>query len=260
MIVKDRFAGKVALVTGTTHGIGQAAAVRLAAEGALVAFNHRPTSSPDETMKMITDAGGKGFPVSADMGDPAQVMEMISETVRKGGRLDYVVSNAAVNPPLEWDKTTLEDYDQLMDVNLKGTWVVCSEGAKQMIKEGHGGAIVTLSSISAYIGAVDQTVYCATKAGILMLSKAMALVLGKHGIRINCILPGSIYTNMSRNHPGSAARRFAESKNPLCRIGHSDEVASVVSFLLSDDAGFMNGAELLVDGGMIINGEFNPTE
>ena len=255
---KNKFKDKVALVTGTTHGIGQATAVRLAAEGALVAFNHRPSSSPDETMRMIKEAGGQGFPVSADMGDADQVMKMLHETVRQGGRLDYIVSNAAINPTLKWDETTLEDYDRLMNINLKGTWVVCSEGAKQMIKEGHGGAIVTMSSISAYVGAVDQTVYCATKAGILMLSKALALVLGKHGIRINCILPGSIYTNMSRNHPGSAARRFAEQKSPLGRVGASSEVASAVSFLLSEDASYMTSAELLIDGGMIVNAEFNP--
>ena len=257
---KNRFTGKVALVTGTTHGIGQATAVRLAAEGALVAFNHRPASSPDETMRMIKETGGNGFPVRADMSNPGQVLDMIQETVRQGGRLDYIVSNAAINPPLKWDETTLDDYDRLMDTNLKGTWVVCSEGAKEMIREGHGGAIVTMSSISAYVGAVDQTVYCATKAGILMLSKALALVLGEHSIRINCILPGSIYTNMSRNVPGSAARRFAEKKNPLKRIGEASEIASAVSFLLSEDASFINSAELLIDGGMIVNAEFNPDE
>ena len=256
----NKFKGKVALITGTTHGIGQAAAVRLAAEGAIVAFNHRPTSNPDKTAQMIKEAGGEGFPVAADMGDPDQILKMIDETVRLGGKLDYIVSNAAINPALKWDETTLEEYDLLMDVNLKGTWIVCTEGAKQMIKEGHGGSIVTMSSISAYIGAVDQTVYCATKAGILMMSKALALVLGEHGIRINCILPGSIYTNMSRNHPGSAARRFAEMKNPMKRVGESSEVAGAVSFLLSDDASFINGAELLIEGGMIINGEFNPGE
>ena len=255
---KDKFAGKVALVTGTTSGIGQATAVRLASEGALVAFNHLPGLSPVETLSKIKAAGGKGFPVAADVSSPAQVAGMIDETARLGGRLDYIVSNAAINPKKNWDEITLEDYDLLMDTNLKGTWVLCSEGAKQMIKEGHGGSIVTISSISAYVGAVDQVVYCATKAGVLMLTKALALVLGEHGIRVNSILPGSIYTGMSRSHPGTAARRFAESKSSLGRIGEASEVASVVSFLLSDDAGYMTSAELLVDGGMIVNAEFNP--
>jgi len=255
---KNKFAGKVALVTGTTSGIGQATAVRLAAEGAIVAFNHLPDLSPDDTMRMIVEAGGRGFPVAADVSEPTQIMGMIGETVRRGGRLDYIVSNAAINPKLCWDEITLEIYDRIMDTNLKGTWVLCAEGAKQMIKEGHGGSIVTISSISAHVGAVDQTVYCGAKAGVLMLSKALALVLGEHGIRVNSILPGSIYTNMSRSHPGTAARRFAEEKSPLGRIGESPEVASAVSFLLSDDASYITGAELLVDGGMIVNAEFNP--
>ena len=260
MYVKDRFAGKVALVTGTTSGIGQATAVRLAGEGAVVACNYVQGTSPDETMKRIEEIGGKGFPILADVGDPAQVMAMIKETADRGGRLDYIVSNAAINPKLRWDETTLEIYDRLMDVNLKGTWVLCSEGAKQMIREGHGGAIVTISSISAHVGAFDQTVYCATKAGVLMLSKALALVLGEHGIRVNSILPGSIYTGMSRSHPGTAARRFAEEKSPLGRMGESEEVASAISFLLSDDASYITSAELLVDGGMVVNAEFNPNE
>ena len=256
--VKDRFKGKVALVTGTTSGIGQATAVRLAAEGALVAFNHLPDISADETMAKIKDAGGDGFPVPADVGCPEQVIAMIKETAGKGGRLDYIVSNAGINPKLRWDETTLEIYDRLMDVNLKGTWVLCSEGAKQMIKEGHGGAIVTISSISAHVGAFDQTVYCATKAGVLMFSKALALVLGEHGIRVNSIMPGSIYTGMSRSHPGTASRKFIEEKSPLGRIGEPAEVASAISFLLSDDASYITSAELLIDGGMIVNAEFNP--
>jgi len=257
---KEKFSGKVALVTGTTSGIGQATAVRLAAEGAVVAFNHLPSIDPGETMRMINDVNGHAFPVAADMSKPDQIMRMLEDTVTQGGRLDYIVSNAAINPALKWDETTLEDYDLLMDTNLKGTWIICSEGAKQMIKEGHGGSIVTISSISAHVGAVDQTVYCATKAGVNMLTKALALVLGEHGIRINCILPGCIYTGMSRSHPGSAARAFAEAKSPLGRMGESEEVAGAISFLLSDDASYITSAELLIDGGMIVNAEFNPTE
>ena len=246
---EKRFSGKVALVTGTTSGIGKATAVRLADEGAVVAFNYIPGSSPDETIKLIEDTGGKGFPVEADVGYPEQVTKMIKETVKLGGRLDYIVSNAGINPKMRWDEITLDVYDRLMDVNLKGTWVLCSEGAKQMIKEGHGGAIVTISSISAHVGAVDQTVYCATKAGVLMLTKALSLVLGEHSIRINSILPGSIYTGMSRSHPGTAARRFAEEKSPLGRIGRPEEVASAVSFLLSEDASYITGQCLIISGG-----------
>jgi NAD(P)-dependent dehydrogenase (short-subunit alcohol dehydrogenase family) len=147
-----RFVGKVALVTGATNGIGQATAVRLAAEGAIIAVNQRPTGDPRETLRRIKERGGEGFPVVADMRDPQQVVEMVREVARRGGRLDYVVSNAAINPLMKWDETSPEDFNNLSETNFRGTWVVCTEAAKQMIKEGHGGAIVMVSSISAHVG------------------------------------------------------------------------------------------------------------
>ena len=258
-MVNAGFRGKVALITGATHGIGQATAVKLAADGAIVACNHRPTSCPDEIMKMVADTGGTGFPVAADMSDPAQITAMIAETVRQAGRLDYIVSNAAINPFMTWDQTSLEAYDLLMNTNLRGTWVICTEGAKEMIREGHGGAIVTISSISAYVGAPGQTAYCGTKGGILAMSKALARDLGKHQIRVNCILPGCIMTNLSRDLllSGGEALRFYEEKTPLGRIGAASEIASAVSFFLSDDASFITSAELLIDGGFIVNAEFD---
>jgi len=257
-MVKDRFTGKVALVTGTTHGIGQATAVRLAAEGATVACNHRPSSSPDGTLRLVSGAGGSGFPVAADMSIAGDVIKMIDEIIAKAGRLDYIVSNAAINPFLPWDNTPLNDYDLLMDTNLKGSWIVCTEGAKKMIGAGRGGAIVTISSISAHVGAAGQTAYCATKAGILMMSKALARDLGKHNIRVNSILPGSIRTNMSKGlFDDEEALRFYMDKPALRRIGEPEEIAAAVSFLLSDDASYITSAELLVDGGLLVNGEYD---
>lgn len=252
-----RFVGRVALVTGATKGIGQATAVRLASEGALVAVNQRPTGDPSETLRRIEAVGGVGFPVVADMRDPAQVLRMVDEVSQQGGRLDYLVSNAAINPLLKWDETTLEDYDRIQETNLRGTWVVCQAAAKQMSKEGHGGAIVCVSSISAVVGAIEQIVYCGTKAGIVMLAKALAPALGPHGIRINAVLPGAILTNMSRDLlvPGAESRRYYETRTPLGRIGEPEEVAAVIAFLLSDDASYVTSAEVLVDGGFIVNAE-----
>jgi len=252
-----RFEGKVALVTGATNGIGQSTAVRLASEGALVAVNQRPSGDPTDTLRMIGAVGGVGFPVIADMREPTQVLRMVDEVCRRGGRLDYLVSNAAINPLLTWDGTTLEDYDRIQETNLRGTWVVCQAVAKEMIKEEHGGAIVCVSSISAMVGAIEQIVYCGTKAGIAMLAKALAPALGPYGIRINAVLPGAILTNMSRDLlvPGTESRRYYEQRTPLGRIGDPEEVAAVIAFLLSDDASYVTSAEVLVDGGFIVNAE-----
>jgi len=251
------FEGKVALVTGATRGIGRAIAVRLAAEGALVAVNHRAGSDPGTTLAMIEAAGGKGFPVEADMRTPQQITRMVEETARIGGRLDYLVSNAGINPLLKWDETTLEDYDRIQETNQRGTWVVCQSAAKQMIREGHGGAIVTISSISAWVSAPEQTVYCGTKAGIWMLTKALSQVLGPHNIRINTILAGSILTDMSGPllDPASTTRAYYVGRTPLKRIGTPEEIAGVAAFLLSDDASYVTSAEILVDGGFVAAAE-----
>ncbi len=252
-----RFEGRVALVTGATQGIGQATAVRLAQEGALVAVNHLQTSDPGETLARIKDVGGEAFPAQADMRDPAQVMAMVDDVARIAGRIDCVVSNAAINPLLKWDEITVEDYDRIQEINLRGTWVVCQAAAKQMIREGHGGAIVCVSSISAWVAAREQVVYCASKAGIWMLTKALAAVLGPHGIRVNSVLPGAILTPMSQDLliPGSESRKYYEARTPLGRIGEPEEVAAVIAFLLSDDASYVSSAEILVDGAFITNAE-----
>ena len=122
---------------------------------------------------------------------------MVQETAKRGGRLDYVVSNAAINPFMPWDETSIEDFDELFETNVRGAWVVCTEGARQMIAEGHGGAIVMISSISAHVGAPTQVAYCGTKGAISMLGKALGSVLGAHGIRVNVVEPGAVATNMS---------------------------------------------------------------
>lgn len=251
-----RFEGKVALVTGATNGIGQAVAVRLASEGALVGVNQRPTGDPAETLRRIAEVGGEAFPVVADMRDPAQVLAMVKEVAARGGRLDYVVSNAAINPFMPWDSTTIEAWDELLETNLRGTWVVTTEGAKQMIAEGHGGAIVCVSSISAHVGAPYQTAYCATKGGISMLAKALGSVLGGHGIRVNAIEPGWILTNMSAPmFDDPVAIKYYEDRIALHRAGKPEEMAGLIAFLLSEDASYVTSATVLADAGFIVNAE-----
>jgi NAD(P)-dependent dehydrogenase (short-subunit alcohol dehydrogenase family) len=251
-----RFAGKVAFVTGATTGIGQATAVRLAAEGALVGVNRRPSDDPTETLRRIKEVGGEGFPVVADVRDPAQVTGMVQEVARHGGRLDYVVSNAGINPFMKWDETTVEQFDALSETNFRGTWLVCTEGAKQMIKEGHGGAICCTSSLSAHVGSPSQVAYCGTKAGVSMLVKALGAVLGEHGIRINAIEPGCIDTPMAASllaDPPSL--KYYEDRIALHRVGKPEEMASVIAFLLSDDASYLTCTTVLADAGFIVNAE-----
>jgi NAD(P)-dependent dehydrogenase (short-subunit alcohol dehydrogenase family) len=254
--MERRFEGKVALVTGATTGIGQAAAVRLAAEGATVAVNQRPTGDPAQTLQLIGEAGGTGFAVVADMRDPAQVTAMVHTTAERGGRLDYVVSNAAINPFMKWDETSVEDFDALFETNVRGTWVVCTEGAKQMIREGHGGAICCVSSISAHVGAPYQTAYCGTKGAISMLAKALGANLGQHGIRVNAVEPGWVLTNMSAPMMGDpAAVEYYTERIALHRAAKPGELAGAIAYLLSADASYVTSATLLVDGGFIVNAE-----
>ena len=255
-MMEKRFIGKVALVTGATNGIGQATAVRLAAEGALVGVTQRPTGDPTETLRRIKAAGGEGFPIVADMRDPEQVSAMVQEVARRGGRLDYIVSNAAINPFMPWTEATLEDFDNLFETNVRGTWVVCTEGAKQMIKEGHGGAICMVSSISAYVGSPNQVAYCGTKGAITLLAKALGCVLGEHGIRVNAVEPGLIDTNMSAPlMVDPPALKYYLDRIALHRIGQPEELAGAIAFMLSEDASYVTGASLLVDAGFIVNAE-----
>ena len=254
--MERRFEGKVALVTGATNGIGQAAAVRLAAEGAVVGVNQRPTGDPAETLRRIEAAGGQGFAVVADMRDPEQVTAMVHTVAERGGRLDCLVSNAAINPLMTWDQTSLEDFNLLFETNVRGTWVVCTEAAKQMISEGHGGAIVCVSSISAHVGAPGQTAYCGTKGAISMLAKALGRDLGEHGIRVNAVEPGWVKTNMAApllDDP--EVMKYYLERVALHRGGEPEELAGTIAFLLTDDASYVTSATLLVDGGFIVNAE-----
>jgi NAD(P)-dependent dehydrogenase (short-subunit alcohol dehydrogenase family) len=254
--MERRFEGKVALVTGATAGIGQAAAVRLAAEGAVVAVNQRPTGDPARTLRLIEEAGGSGFPVVADMRDPEQVTAMVHRAAERGGRLDYIVSNAAINPFMTWDETSIEDFDALFETNVRGTWVVCTEGAKQMIREGHGGAICCVSSISAHVGAPYQTAYCGTKGAISMLAKALGCNLGEHGIRVNAVEPGWVMTNMSAPMMDDpAAVKYYTDRIAIHRAAQPEELAGVIAFTLSADASYLTCATMLVDGGFIVNAE-----
>src|ERR1700726_2332275 len=255
-LMDRRFDGKVALVTGAATGIGQATAARLAADGAVGGGTHGPPQDRAETLGRIGAADGQSFAVAADMRDPEQVTAMVRGVASQAGRLDYVVSNAAVNPFMKWDETSLEDFNLLFETNVRGAWVVCTEGAKQMIREGHGGAICCVSSISAHVGAPGQTAYCGTKGAISMLAKALACDLGEHGIRVNAVEPGWTMTPMAAPMMDDpVVLKYYQERIPLHRGAQPEELANAIAFMLSDEASYVTAATLLVDGGFIVNAE-----
>ena len=170
---------------------------------------------------------------------------------------DYVVSNAAINPlRRSGDETSVDDFDALFETNVRGTWMVCTEGAKQMIREGHGGAICCVSSISAHVGAPGQTAYCGTKGAISMLAKALGCDLGAHGIRVNAVEPGWVLTNMSKPlQDDPAIVKYYTDRIALHRAARPEELAGTIAYILSDDASYVTCATLLADGGFIVNAE-----
>jgi NAD(P)-dependent dehydrogenase (short-subunit alcohol dehydrogenase family) len=183
-------------------------------------------------------------------------MGMVRAVAGRGGRLDYVVSNAAINPFMAWDETTVEDFNLLFETNVRGTWMVCTEGAKQMIAEGHGGAICCVSSISAHVGAPGQTAYCGTKGAISMLAKALGRDLGGHGIRVNAVEPGWVKTDMAAPlMEDPAALQYYTERVALHRGAEPAELAAAIAWLLCPDASYVTSATLLVDGGFIVNAE-----
>jgi NAD(P)-dependent dehydrogenase (short-subunit alcohol dehydrogenase family) len=252
-----RFTGKSAVVTGAATGIGQAIAVRLATEGAVVGVNHLPGQDASQTMDAIAAAGGQGVEYPVNMRDPAAVRAMVDEIAATPLGIDFVVSNAAINPMVAWDEITDEMWDDIHETNLRGCWAVSHQAAKHMVRQGRGGAIVSISSISAHVGAQDQVAYCPAKAGVANLMMSLACVLGEHGIRCNSVLPGAIATDMAKSLlvEGSAAREYYLNRIPLKRLGQPEDIAGVVAFLCSDDAKYMTSAEVLVDGGFIANAE-----
>lgn len=253
-----RFDGKTAIVTGSATGIGQAIAVRLASEGAVVTAAHRPGQDPGPTLDAVRAAGGQATAYAADMRDPAAVRAMVDQVAAGPGGLDFAVSNAAINPLVPWDQLTDEIWDDIHETNLRGCWALAQQSAKHMVAQGRGGSIVAISSISARVGAQEQVAYCPAKAGVANLMMSLACVLGPHGIRCNSVLPGAIDTPMSKDLFTSGAADVLEyylDRIPLRRIGLPDDIAGVVAFLCSDDAKYMTSAELLVDGGFIANAE-----
>ena len=246
----NRLDGKVAIVTGAGSGIGQATAVRFADEGASVVIADINEAGGQETLQEIDQAGGTAAFVSTDVAKAEQVAQMVAESVSRFGKLDILVNSAAtlINTPLIQD-TDEADWDRMMEVNLRGTFLCCKYAAPAIVDAG-SGAIVNLAAMSAFRGPTPSIPYEVAKAGVIHLTKASAYQYPPLGIRINCVAPGNVETPMLKQGTGDAeswARR--QEAQPQKRFGTPEELANAILFVASDEASWISGVTIIVDGG-----------
>ena len=249
-----RLENKVALITGSGSGIGRAAALRFAEEGAKVVVVDWKVEGGRETVAMIESNGGEAVFVEADVSQAEDVKRMVETTVSTYGRLDILFNNAAVQVFGTLPNTSEADWHKVMDVNLKGVYLGCKYAIPHMVAQG-GGSIVNTSSALGLVGDPDLPAYGATKGGILAMSKAMAQAHGKENIRINSICPGDVDTPIVAEYfdqqpDPEEARRQVASEYALGRIADPREIANVALFLASDESSFLTGTEIIVDGGL----------
>jgi glucose 1-dehydrogenase len=245
--------GKVAIVTGATKGIGIGCAEEMLKEGAKVVLTGRSVDLGEEAAKRISRKEGDTLFVACDVKDSSQVKNLIDTTVAHFGRLDIMVSNAGTNGKAEFLDVTEEDWDRIIDTNLKGIFLCGQYAAKQMVKQGEGGAIINMSSVMAVLGLKNQVAYSASKGGINQLTKVMSLGLVDYDIRVNAIGPGPIMTElMLRVAEDEEVMNGILRRTPAGRVGSCEEVGRVAVFLASDDASFIHGQTIYCDGGRMI--------
>jgi len=248
-----RFEGKVALVTGGGSGIGRAISLAFAQEGARVVMTDVDLTTGEETAHAITEAGAEAIYLQADVSKGEQVKAMIDKAVATYGQLDYACNNAGVAgtmAPLA--ECTEENWDRTILVNLKSVWLCMKYEIPQMLKQG-GGAIVNTSSVAGLVGLQGWSPYVASKHGVIGLTKSAALEYAKAKIRVNAVCPSIIQTDMARFFTGGNERveKYILSQQPLSRMGTPAEVAGAVLWLCSDEASFVTGHALAVDGGLL---------
>lgn len=241
--------GKVAVITGASRGIGKAVALRLAAEGAVTVINYNGSKERAEAVKAeIEAAGGKALIKQCNVADFDACEEMFKEITDELGRVDILVNNAGITKDGLLMKMSEEDYDAVLDTNLKGTFNCIRFVARQMIRQ-KGGRIINMSSVSGILGNAGQANYSASKAGVIGLTKSVARELASRGITVNAIAPGFINTEMTEVL-SDKVKEGAVSQIPMGRFGDTDDIANTVVFLTSDSAGYITGQVIHVDGGM----------
>jgi len=249
-----RLNGKVAIVTGAARGIGRAIALRFAEEGARVAVVDVREDEGGRTVRLIEAAGGEATFVVTDVSIAQQVQEMVETVLQRWSTVDILVNDAGICPFegfLEMPETL---WDQVLDVNLKGYFLCSQAVARVMVERGIRGRIIAISSISSEFGGSAQAHYCASKAGINLLVKSMAISLGPHGITCNAVLPGTVETDINRQMLSDPeVRAYWSTRTPLGRIGMPEDITGPVLFFASDDSNWCTGSMLVVDGGTSVN-------
>ena len=249
-----RLEGKVALVTGGGRGIGQAAALAFAREGASVVVADQNTEWGENTARLVCDGGGKAVSIDTDVSQAVQVEALISRTVESYGRLDCALNNAAIGGmKLAIDEHTEDDFDRTMAVNVKGVWLCMKYQIPQMLKQG-GGVIVNMASAAGLIGARTISVYSASKHAVIGLTRSAALEYASKGVRINCVCPGATRTPINIEYWEKFPKNEQEvvDEHPIGRLAEPEEIAEAVLWLCTEQSSFVHGAAMSVDGGLTV--------
>jgi len=253
-----RLHGRVAAITGGALGIGRATALLFAAEGAAVALGDVKVDAAEAVVKEIVQRGGRAIAVGVDVGDTGQVQAFVDRTVAELGRLDVMFANAGIAHVAPFLEHPEAQWHRVLRVNLTGVFLCCQIAARRMVQQGGGGRIITTASINGFRGVENLVGYNVAKAGVIELTKTMAVELAQHHITVNAIAPAQIDTRLTRGYSDDAkARRVA--RIPMGRFGEAEEVARVALFLASDDASYVTGHTLAVDGGYLAGGLWSHT-
>jgi NAD(P)-dependent dehydrogenase (short-subunit alcohol dehydrogenase family) len=253
MVAYD-FAGKVALVTGGTSGIGRATAIAFGAAGARVAVSGRRRAEGEETMRLVEQAGGAAMFLRADIVLESDVKAMIDAVISSFGRLDYAFNNAGIEQQAQsLPEQTEETFDRIMAINVKGVWLAMKYEIPAMLATAKGGAIVNTSSIVGVIGFPRVPIYAASKHAVIGMTKAVALEYAQQNIRVNAVGPGAVETPMFERFTGTedSVKAQLASMHPMGRVARPEEIAEAVLFLCSDRASFITGHTLVTDGGFV---------
>ena len=240
---------KIALVTGGSRGIGRAVCLALAKSGADVAVNYAgKEEAAQQTCRMCEELGARTLAIQADVADKAQVNAMVDQVIAQFGRLDILVCNAGITRDNLLMRMAEQDFDQVIATNLKGVWNCMKAVCRPMMKQ-RWGRIVSMSSVVGVAGNAGQVNYAASKAGVIGMTKSLARELGSRGVTVNAIAPGFIETDMTAVLPENIKEGLLGSI-PLGRLGQAEEVAALAAFLCSEQAGYITGQVIHVDGGM----------